>query len=119
MTALGKNPLLSDETPIFHLTVGQLKALINQNQQLPAQDKKIPEIYGVEELQKVTGYSKHTIWLKTSRSEIPHFKRDGRLFFRHKEILEWLTENRIETTGEFSNKMDAKLTGRRAKGWKK
>jgi predicted DNA-binding transcriptional regulator AlpA len=89
---------ITNETPLAYLTVGEFINIINRQIEIkiPTGDDIIPEIYGIDMVMKVTGYSKPTIFVKTSRNEIPHFKRDGRLFFNHKEILNWLTENKVK-----------------------
>ena len=99
------------DTTIAALTVGQVLELIRKaTPSLQPAEKSIPDIFGVETLQEISGYSRASIYAKTSRNEIPHFKRDGRLYFKHAEIMAWLTEARVETKTEFSNRMDAKLT---------
>jgi predicted DNA-binding transcriptional regulator AlpA len=105
---------ITPETPLYSLTVGQFTELYMRLQKKPEQTKAFPDVYGVDTLREITGYSKPTIYLKTSKNEIPHFKRDGKLFFRHSEIIRWMTEYRIETKAEFSRKMDQKL-GERVK----
>jgi predicted DNA-binding transcriptional regulator AlpA len=107
-----KNDEVTNETPISFLTVGQFLTLFRKEHKAPPPEKRIPEIYGVETLQEITGYSRPTIYAKTSRNEIPHFKRDGRLYFRHSEIVDWLTENRIETVAEFCRRKDAELVNK-------
>lgn len=109
-----KNLSFSIETPLFKLTVGELLEILRQEQAPPAIVRQIPEIFGIATLQEITGYSKASIYLKTSTGNIPHFKRDGKLFFRHSEILEWLQENRVKTVSEKLHEMDSQLT-RRAK----
>lgn len=47
-------------------------------------------IWTIEDASKVTGFSKGTIYNKTSRREIPYKKRGGRLFFIPDEILDWI-----------------------------
>jgi len=104
---------ITQDTPLSFLTVGQFMELVRKvstNHQ-PA-EKAIPDIFGVETLQEITGYSRASIYAKTSRNEIPHFKRDGRLYFKHSEVMAWITENRIVTKSEFSQRMDDKLSAR-------
>ena len=103
---------ITHETPLSFLTVGQFIDLVKCVTPQQISEKTIPEVYGVETLQQVTGYSKPSIYAKTSKNKLPHFRRDGKLLFRHVEILEWMTENRIETKAEFSRRMDQKLTER-------
>ncbi|NEW84557.1 MAG: helix-turn-helix domain-containing protein [Mariniphaga sp.] len=104
---------ITNETPVTFLNVGQLLSVINRaGMKDQATQKHVPalEIIGVEAVCEITGYSKPTIYAKTSRSEIPHFKRDNKLFFRKTDILAWMTENRIETVEEHSIRMDDKFT---------
>ncbi|MBW8334805.1 MAG: helix-turn-helix domain-containing protein [Prolixibacteraceae bacterium] len=103
------------ETPIFQLTVGEFLTILKQEQKAPAlTTHQLPEIYGIEILQDLTKYSKASIYAKTSRSEIPHFKRDGRLFFRRDEIMQWLTANPVITNTEHCRNLDNNLIkGRR------
>lgn len=109
-----KNLSFSIETPLFKLTVGELLEILRQEQSPSAIEKTIPEIFGIATLQEITGYSKATIYLKTHNKTIPYFKRDGKLFFRHSEILEWIQENRVKTVSEKLHEMDSQLN-RRAK----
>ena len=111
-----KELIIDNKTPIFQLTVGDLLSLLRTEQKPQFTEKQIPEIFGVDVLGEITGYSKPSIYAKTSKKEIPHFRRDGRLFFRRDEILEWLTENPVETIYEYSRRMDTKLINRRRRG---
>jgi len=109
--------IITNETPLTFLTVGQLISVINRSEkkdQTPVKPQ-IPEIYGVERLQQISGYSRATIYAKTSKNEIPYFKRDGKLIFRHADIIEWLTANRKETKEEAAKKLDETLTNRKGR----
>lgn len=81
------------------------------------QKLRLPEnqIIGLTEVKHLTGYSSSAIYQKTSKNEIPHFKRDNKLFFRRDDIVSWITANPVETVVEFSQKMDEKLTKRRGR----
>jgi excisionase family DNA binding protein len=50
------------------------------------------DIVGLKEACELTGYSKHTIYQKTSRHEIPFIKRPGgrKIFFSRKALLHWI-----------------------------
>ena len=45
-----------------------------------------------------TGYSIKGIYTLTSNKQIPHYKRNGKLYFKKTELDEWMTENRVLTT---------------------
>jgi excisionase family DNA binding protein len=56
-------------------------------------DKRIWRIIDVAEYLQL---SVKTIYNKTSRSEIPHFKKGKVLYFRPEEIENWLLEGNLE-----------------------
>lgn len=43
-----------------------------------------------------------TLYTKTSRGEIPHMKKGGRLYFSKKELLEYIQAGRIRTKAEIA-----------------
>lgn len=53
-----------------------------------------------EEAALYTGYTLKGIYEFTSQKKIPHYKKNGRLYFKKTELDEWLTENRIKTNKE-------------------
>lgn len=55
------------------------------------------EVINLIELSAYIGLSKSTIWKKTSKRAIPHFKVGKMLYFNIKEINSWLQSNRVET----------------------
>jgi len=44
----------------------------------------------IEEVSERLGYSRSTIYYKTSRNEIPYYKVGNRLFFDAEEIEHWI-----------------------------
>jgi predicted DNA-binding transcriptional regulator AlpA len=70
---------------------------------------EIPPIYGFETLKEVTGFASSTIYRNTSKNLMPHYRRDGKLFFKRDEIYNWLTENRVKTQSESIQEMDEKF----------
>ncbi|WP_430935034.1 helix-turn-helix domain-containing protein [Saccharicrinis sp. 156] len=48
----------------------------------------------INEVAAYTGFSRSYIYKLTSGGLIPHYKRGKRLYFKTKELEEWLTENR-------------------------
>lgn len=49
-------------------------------------------IWSIDDVSLITGFSKGTIYNKTSRREIPFRKRGKRLFFISDEIINWIEE---------------------------
>lgn len=112
-----KDSEITNETPIAFLTVGQLVSVLNRVVQKEQSQVKItmPEIIGLKAVCDLTGYSKPAIYQRTSKGLIPHFRRDGRLLFRRDEIINWLTEHRVETQEEYIRRLDAKLLKRKGR----
>ena len=46
---------------------------------------------------EVTGYKPSTIYIKVSRNEMPHIKRDGKLWFSRSSLLKWIESGIIES----------------------
>ena len=100
--------IITDETPISFLNVGQLKELIKS---LLKQDKEtsdelsdIPEIMEKSECCRLTGFKPSTISKYMNERSIPYYKcGEKKVRFKKSEVLEWLLSNRIQTTEEFVN----------------
>ena len=45
---------------------------------------------------QITGYKPQTIYIKAGRGEIPHIKRDGKLWFEKTALLKWIETGIIE-----------------------
>ncbi|NLO71947.1 MAG: helix-turn-helix domain-containing protein [Porphyromonadaceae bacterium] len=55
------------------------------------------EFLTVEDLAKITRFSKNTIYKLTSKKKITHFKPNGKIvLFRREDVEEFLTRNRVE-----------------------
>jgi len=78
-----------------------LKSQKQQESALPARRSMT-----VDEAAAYTGLCKQSVYIKTSRNEIPHSKRGKRLFFDCSEIDAWLLENRRATTTEAEKQAD-------------
>lgn len=114
-----KNDLITDDTPIATLTVGQLKELwtlfwcIMENPtSVQSSDK---EFMNLEELVRLMGCSRSTIYKLVHQRKIPFCKPDygGRkLYFRRKDILDWLQGQRIPAIEQGDKKCARKLCRR-------
>lgn len=45
---------------------------------------------------QITGYAPQTIYTKAGRGEIPHIKRDGKLWFEKTALVKWIETGIIE-----------------------
>jgi excisionase family DNA binding protein len=54
----------------------------------------LKKIIDINEVTAYTGFSRSYIYKLTSGGLIPHYERGKRLYFKTKELEEWLTKNR-------------------------
>lgn len=69
------------------------------------------DIIDIDEVCKITGLSKYTIYKKTSNKEIPFYKstlsKRSFLRFVRSEIIDWVLKYRVGTIDEFLEKQDS------------
>ena len=61
------------------------------------------KVLTIEDVSALTGLSKARIYTLCSHREIPHFKQ-GKLYFKRKEVENWLTAKRQPTRAEMESK---------------
>lgn len=61
-------------------------------------------VLGVEEASMLTGYTVKGIYTLTSEKRIPHYKKNGKLYFKKDELEAWMTENKVLTQREINSK---------------
>lgn len=61
------------------------------------------EIMDVRQAAKLTGLSVQTLYGKTSRREIPHFKRGKRIYFQPNELIKWIRKGKVKTREELES----------------
>jgi excisionase family DNA binding protein len=50
----------------------------------------------IDQVSKITGYKRPTLYRFVALKQIPHYKRKGRICFKTKEIDEWMNEGKRE-----------------------
>lgn len=58
------------------------------------------QILTLSEAAMLTGYKEKGLYELTSQRRIPHYKKNGKLYFKKSELEEWMTENRVMTNEE-------------------
>jgi len=94
-----------DSEPLYSLTIGEYielnqkifsdeaaKLLKIQANEKPKEEA--PDIIFINEVMKLTGYRKTTIYSKISRSEFPVLSRGKPLTFSRQAILEWMRDGK-------------------------
>lgn len=65
----------------------------------------------------LTGLSKSFLYKCTMRSEIPHYKPNGKkIYFDRKEVEDWMKQNRIATKQEIDLQANAYIVTGKMKG---
>lgn len=62
------------------------------------------EVLDIEETALLTGYKVKGLYTLTSEKRIPHYKKNGKLYFKKTELEAWLTENKVLTEAEIHSK---------------
>lgn len=58
------------------------------------------EVLDIEEAAMLTGYKVKGIYEMTSQRRIPHYKKNGKLYFKKSELEAWMTEQKVLTEAE-------------------
>ena len=61
-------------------------------------------VLSLEETSELTGFSIGHLYRLTSQKQIPHFKKNRKLYFRKSDIEDWMTEKRVLTGSEIESK---------------
>lgn len=83
---------------------------------LPTVKEDTADILDAQQAAKFLRLKLNTIYEKTSRKLIPHFKQGNKLLFKRSELLEWLTRGKIKTRDELAGNAETYLlTGDKSK----
>lgn len=66
------------------------------------QVESLPEILDVKQAAKFLRLQLTTLYEKTSRKLIPHFKKGNKLYFNLSDLTAWIKEGKVKTTVEIS-----------------
>lgn len=83
-----------------------LKAAIQEilGDQLPTAQSKLPGILNVREAAAFLKLKITTLYEKTSRKIIPHFKKGNKLYFNKEDLEEWIKSGKVNTRQEVESK---------------
>lgn len=59
-----------------------------------------PEILDVQQAAQFLKMKTATLYEKTSRKRIPHFKKGNKLYFNLSELQRWITQGKVKTNQE-------------------
>lgn len=61
-------------------------------------------VLDLSEAATFTGYSESHLYNLTSKKQIPHYKKNRKLYFKKSELEEWLLEREVKTDKEIRSK---------------
>lgn len=62
------------------------------------------DVIDINEAAAFTALARNTLYKKAAKGEVPHYKRDGKIYFRCSELERWLTANRVSANDEIASK---------------
>ncbi|MBS1754268.1 MAG: helix-turn-helix domain-containing protein [Bacteroidetes bacterium] len=87
----------------FELIIEKLNSIENLLKTLMKNDNgtvTITEVLNLNQAAEYVSLSKSAIYKKTSERNIPHFKKGKKLYFKRRELDNWLTSMKISTKDE-------------------
>ena len=69
---------------------------------LGALKEQQPEILDVQQAAQFLKMKTTTLYEKTSRKQIPHFKKGNKLYFHLSELQKWIKQGKVKTSEEIS-----------------
>jgi excisionase family DNA binding protein len=72
-------------------------------EKLGALKEQLPEILTVQQAASFLKMKIATLYEKTSRKLIPHFKKGNKLYFHLSELQQWITEGKVKTHEEIES----------------
>ncbi|MBP1839409.1 helix-turn-helix domain-containing protein [Formosa algae] len=99
-----------DVIEIKHSNIKILNYLHHWEKTKQEQEEEDPK--NIDEISLITGYTKKTLYGYCQKNQIPHYKKNGRLFFFKSEIIEWIKEGKQKTLKEIHSDTDDFLTNK-------
>ena len=78
-----------------------LKEILSQ--QLGAVKQQLPDILNIKEASEFLKLKITTLYEKTSRKQIPHFKKGNKLYFYLSELQNWIKQGKVKTREEIES----------------
>ncbi|WBV54142.1 helix-turn-helix domain-containing protein [Chryseobacterium gambrini] len=85
---------------VAHLTteIAEIKSMVQNVRISEPKEKGIP--IGIEDVSRIIGKAKPTIYTLVRQRKIPCYKNGKKLYFFEEELLEWIAEGKRKTTSE-------------------
>ncbi|MBI3134212.1 MAG: helix-turn-helix domain-containing protein [Bacteroidetes bacterium] len=89
-----------DEKEFKEFLKQALREVLNEGITKPAES--LPEILDIKQAAKYLRLKLTTLYEKTSRKLIPHFKKGNRLYFQLADLQSWIREGKVKTAEQIS-----------------
>ncbi|WP_158848490.1 MULTISPECIES: helix-turn-helix domain-containing protein [unclassified Algibacter] len=90
--------------------IKELKAFFLQKAEI---QKENDYPVSIDEIEKLTGYTKPTLYGYCQKNKIPYHKKNGRLFFFKSEIIGWIKQGKQKTIIQVGIDTDTLLSNKR------
>lgn len=64
----------------------------------------VKNVLDLQEAVILTGFSKGQLYRLTSNKQIPHFKKNQKLYFKKSELEDWMLENKVMSEAEINSR---------------
>lgn len=88
---------------VAHLTneIAEIKSMVQNAKISESKEKRIP--IGIEDVCKIIGKAKPTIYTLVRQRKIPCYKNGKKLYFFEDELLEWISKGKKKTLLEIES----------------
>lgn len=91
-----------------------MKAIFQKLEMIQKQIQNQNKILKIDDVVKLTGWSKSHVYKLTASNRIPHYKPYGKtIYFNREEIESFILSNRINTIEEIEESVETLNTGKK------
>ena len=104
-TAMEVPTFAQTQLDVAEIKNGYIKILehLNERREFVTEDN---DPKNIDDIVKLTGYKKKTLYGYCTNKTIPHHKKNGRLFFFKSEIIAWIQSGKQKTINELESEND-------------
>ncbi|RUT67926.1 DNA-binding protein [Flavobacterium cupreum] len=85
------------------IEIAEIKLMIQNVQVYESKEKSVP--IGIEEVSRLIGKAKPTIYALVRQRKIPCYKYGKKLYFFEEELLEWISKGKKKTIQEIESEV--------------
>lgn len=74
---------------------------------------RLPAILNIQQVSEFLHLAVASVYEKTSKKQIPHFKKGNKLYFNRTEIEAWIQEGKVKTANEIESQAITYLANRK------